>query len=243
MTKTGYLKRYRNPIIVIRFAIILHTYLPSRIVSILLFLLFRARISYKTICEWTNKFANNINLSTIKFTDAVLICHADEKYVKVKGKWNYWWSIKDCFGNPIHSIVTPFRDFASAKKLFQEARLKIGREVDILVRDGLNAYESATKFLGRKCKSVIAGIQGKGFIYKKKFYWITNNPAESLNSEIDCYLAKFRYNFANIESANKFAQLFMLHKHLKKMFYEKKFLEASSMLDKAICIGNVCLQD
>lgn len=233
MVKTGYLKRYRNPIIVIRFAIILHIFLPSRIVSILLFLLFRASVSYKTVCEWTNKFADGITLPPYQCTSDVLICHADEKYVKVGGEWHYWWSIKDCLGNLIHCIVTQFRDFDSAKRLFKEARRKIGGEVDILVRDGLNAYESSTKFLGRKCKSVVAGIQGKGFIYKKKFYWITNNPAESLNSEIDFYLSKFQNNFENIESANKFAQLFMLRKHLKKMFYEKKLLEASSMLEQA----------
>ena len=88
--------------------------------------------------------------------------------------------------------------------------------------------------MGRKCNSVIAGINGKGFIYKKKFYWITTNPAESFNSEIDFYLCKFRNNFANLESANRFANLFMLSKHLKKMFNEKKLLEASSMLEQAI---------
>src|SRR3989338_7771281 len=139
MAKNGYLKRYRNPIIIIRFAIILHIFLPSRIVSILLFLLFRASVSYKTVCEWTNKFA-------------------DGKYVKVGGEWHYWWSIKDCFGNLIHCIVTQFRDFGSAKKLLKEARRKIDREVDILVRDGLYAYQNSTKFLGRRCKSLIAGI-------------------------------------------------------------------------------------
>lgn len=236
MAKTGYLKRYRNPIIVIRFSIILHIFLPSRIVSIFLFLLFRASVSYKTVCEWTNKFAGGITLPSYHCASDVLICHADEKYVKVGGEWHYWWSIKDCLGNLIHCIVTPFRDFDSAKILFDEARLKIGRNVDILIRDGLHAYESSTKFLGRKCKSVIAGIQGEGFIYKKKFYWITNNPAESLNSEIDSYLEKFRCNFENIESANRFAQLFMLRKHLKKMFYEKKLLEASSMLEQAFTL-------
>ena len=76
-------------------------------------------------------------------------------------------------------------------------------------------YDKSTKFLGKKCKSVIAGINGKGFIYKKNFYWLTNNPAESLNSEIDFY----------------------------QMFYEKKLLEASSMLEQAFGNGNVCLQD
>ena len=243
MAKTGYLKRYRNPIIVMRFAIILHICLPSRIVSILLFLLFRAKVSYKTVCDWTNKFASNVHLPTLDFNNGVLICHADEKFVKVNGEWHYWWSIKDGLDNLIHVIVTPFRDFDSAKKLFKEARRKIGRKVDIIIHDGLRAYDSSTKFLGRKCKSVIAGIKGKGFIYEKRFYWITNNPAESLNSEIDVYLSKFRNNFQSVESANKFAQLFMLQKYLKKMFYEKKLLEASSMLEQAFGNGNVCLQD
>ena len=224
MTKTGYLKRYRNPIIVIRFAVILHMFLPSRIVVILLFLLFRASVSYKTVCDWTNKFSSN------------LICHVDEKYVKVNGEWCYWWSLKDMLGNMIHTIVTKLRDFASAKKLLVEAREKIGRKVDILVRDGLPAYNRSTKFLGRKCKSVIAGINGKGIVYKKNFYWLTNNPAESLNSEIDFYIGKFQNNFENIESANKFARIFMLLKYLKKMFYEKKLLEASLALEQAIGI-------
>lgn len=127
MTKTGYLKRYRNPIIII-----------------------------------------GIILPEYNCTADILICHVDEKYVKVNGEWHYWWSIKDCFGNLIHAIITPLRDYDSAKKLLQEARRKIRRDVDILVRDGLNAYQRSAKLLGRKCKSMIAGIKGKGFIYKKK---------------------------------------------------------------------------
>ena len=234
MVKTGYLKRYRNTIIVIRFAIFLHIYLPSRIVPLFLFLLFRAKVSYKTVCDWTNKFANGIILPEYNCTSDILICHVDEKYVKVNGEWHYWWSIKDCFGNLIHAIITPLRDYDSAKKLLQEARRKIRRDVDILVRDGLNAYQRSAKFLGRKCKSMIAGIKGKGFIYKKKFFWITNNSSESLNSEIDFYLAKFQNNFANLESANRFANLFMLRKHLKKCLSEKKLSEASSLLMQAI---------
>jgi transposase-like protein len=231
MAKTGYLKRYRSPIIVIRFAILFHMFMPSRIASLFLFLVFRTKVTHKTICQWTNKFATDITMPKYNFSDKVLICHADEKYVKVNGEWNYWWSIKDCLGNPISWIVTKFRDFASAKLLFQKARKRIGRDADILVRDGLTAYNRSTKFLGRKCKSVIAGINGKGFLFKKNFYWITNNPAESLNSEIDSYLVRFRNNFSSLESANRYADLFMLSKHLKKSFMEKKLLETSSMFE------------
>ena len=236
MINTEYLKGYRHPIFIIRFSILLHIYLSSRVVSILLFLLLRCQVSHKTVCEWTKKFTGNAQLPLHKYKpNEVLICHADEKYVKVKGEWSYWWSIKDRFGNVIHKIITPFRDLASAKKLFTEGRNKIGRKVDILIRDGLPAYDKAAKFLGRKCKSVIAGINGKGFLYKKRFYWVTNNPAESLNSEIDFYLSKFQNNFANLESANRFADIFMLQKYLKKCFNQKKLSEASSIFEKILC--------
>ena len=124
----------------------------------------------------------------------------------------------------------------SAKALFRKARRKIGRKVDILVRDGLPAYDKATKVLGRKCRSVVAGISGKWFFHKKNLYRFTNNPTESLNSEIDFYLARFQNNFSNIESANKFADIFMLQKYLKKCFTEKKLSEASSLLEQAVLI-------
>ena len=101
MAKTGYLKRYRSPIIIIRFALFFHMFLPSRIVQIFLFFIFRTYVSHKTVCQWTNKFANGIAMPKYNFTGEVLICHADEKYVKVNGEWCYWWSIKDCIGNPI----------------------------------------------------------------------------------------------------------------------------------------------
>lgn len=237
MKNAGFLKGYRHPIFVIKFAILLHVYLSSRTVSILLYLLLRSKVSHKTVCEWTQKFTSNVELPTKKYSDnKILICHVDEKYVKVKGKWHYWWSIKDRLGDVIDKIVTESRDLLSAKKLFTDARTKIGRKVDILIRDGLPAYDKATKYLGRRCKSVVAGISGKGFLYKKKFYWITNNPAESLNSEIDFYLAKFRNNFANIESANRFANIFMLQKYLKKCFDQKKLSEAVSIINQTLSI-------
>jgi len=237
MTKTGYLPRHRYPIIIIRIAVILHMYLKSRTVALLIYLLFRVKVSHKTICEWTKKFGANIDLPySAPAKNKTLICHVDEKYVKVAGNWNYWWSIKDSFGNIISWIVTKCRDLDSAKALFKKARLKIGRKVDILVRDGLPAYDKSTKILGRKCKSVVAGINGKWFLHKDSLYRFTNNPAESLNSEIDFYLSKFQNNFSNIESANKYADIFMLQKYLKKLFTEKKLSETSSLLEQALLI-------
>ena len=234
MSKEDYLPRYRHPKTIIRFAVCQNMFHSARDVAIIVFFTFKVAVSHKTICEWTKKFIRNVEFPVIKYGDETLICHADEKYVKINGEWHFWWSIKDCFGNLIHKIITPSRDFESAKRFFKEARRKINRDVNVLVRDGLPAYDRATKFLGRKCKSLVSGIKGKPIIFNKEFYWLTNNPIESLNSEIDFYLGRFRNNFANLESANRFADIFMLRKHLKKLFAEKKLSEASSLLTQAI---------
>lgn len=237
MTKNGYLPRYRYPVIIIRIAIILHMYLKSRTVALLLYLFFRVQVSHKTICQWTKKFSAKIDLPYIApAKNKILICHVDEKYVKVKGKWHYWWSLKDSFGKRISWIITKFRDLASAKDLFKKARRKIGRKVDILVRDGLSAYDKSTKILGRNCESVVAGINGTWFLHKNNLYRFTNNPAESLNSEIEFYLSKFQNNFTNLESANRYADIFMLQKYLKECFTEKKLSEASSILEQALLL-------
>lgn len=234
MTKSRYLPRYRYPVDIIRIAVKLHMFMPSRMACLLLLILCGVRVSHKSICEWTKKFVL-VKLPGMNYNpDQIIICHVDEKYVKVRGKWNYWWTLKDSFGNPLSWLITALRDFASAKKLIKNARGRAGRDANMLVRDGLQAYNKATKYLGRRCKSVVAGIQGKGVIYKKNFYWLTNNPAESLNSEIDFYLSKFQNNFSNINSANRFADIFMLRKYLRKCYMEKKYSEATSTLNQAI---------
>lgn len=235
MTRSGYLKRYRFPIEIIRFAVLLNIFLPSRAVSVLIFLLFRARVTYKTVCEWSKKF--NQYKDDIKFDHLSikhLICYVDEKFIKVSGDRAYWWTLKDCMGNIIHSIISMSRDLVSAKKLFKESRAKTNRDVDLLARDGCFSYEKATKYLGRKCKTLITGINGKGTIYKKHFYWLTNNPAESVNAEIDTFMTRFQRNFRNLESAERHKNNFILQKRLKKSFTEKKLSETSSLLVQAI---------
>lgn len=237
MTRSGYLKRHRFPIEIIRFSVVMNIFIPARKVSILLFVLFRAKVSHKTICEWTNKFNHYHDDKMFDYSNIKhLIFHVDEKFVKVAGKRAYWWSVKDSLGNLINNLVTMSRDLLSAKRLFKKTRQKINRDVDILARDGCFSYEKATKFLGRKCKTLITGINGNGMMYKKSFYWLTNNSAESLNSEIDTYISRFQKNFRNLASANKFAQNFTLQKRLKKSFDEKKLSETSSILTRAILI-------
>jgi transposase-like protein len=237
MTRTGYLKRHRFPVEIMRFAVILSIFVPARKVAIIIFALFRAKVTHKTICEWSKKFNNYTDDKKFDYSNVKhLICHVDEKFIKVSGERAYWWTIKDCFGEIIHSIISTSRNIISAKKLFKEARKKTNRDIDLLVRDGCFTYEKATKYLGRKCKTLIAGINGKGTIYKKYFYWLTNNPAESVNSEIDTFMTRFQRNFENIESAERHKNNFILQKRLKKSFTEEKLSETSSLLIQAITI-------
>lgn len=84
------------------------------------------------------------------------------------------------------------------------------------MHDGLKSYNSAVNWVfGRKCKNIIAGIKGRFVIVNKKVYWLTNNSSESLNAQIDCYLARHHYNFNNLESANYFATMFLYRKNLR----------------------------
>ena len=51
----------------------------------------------------------------------------------------------------------------------------------------------------------------------ENLHWITNNPAESLNAQIDAYYTRLHYNFNSLESANRFADMFLYRMHLRKV--------------------------
>ena len=227
-----FMYRKRFPEIAIKIAILLNLFIKSKLAELLMFLLFRIKVSNKTICCWTREFLDMLPETYQQHypKKLLLILHADEKYIKVKGSkddFAYWWSVIDCFGNLIATIITESRDLKSAKKLFKNAKESISKKVGMLVRDGLPAYSKAGKIFGRQCKNIIAGIKGKFIINNKKLLFITNNRAESNNAEIDYFMKRFRDCFENIESANRWRKAFMFTKHLQKWFATQKHLEAS----------------
>ena len=127
MSRAEFLPRFRYPLLVMRCALLFHVYLPSRIVAILLFFLFRVVVSHKTVCAWVKKFGKSVDFPLLVYArEDVLICYADEKYTKVKGVWHYWWSLKDCFGNLIHSTISEMRDFCFGKKVLQRSEKENG---------------------------------------------------------------------------------------------------------------------
>ena len=209
--------RYRFIWIFIKLAVVLHIFLSSEDVKAIMYYVFRLKISGKTVCEWAKKFPIELPEKKIDYKKGEdLLLFADEKFVWIKGIKAYWWSVRDHLGNVLANIVTMRRDTASAKRLLRRAKQRINGRVDAVVHDGLKSYNSAVDWVfGRKCKNIIAGIQGKWAMINKKAYHLTNNSSESLNAQIDAYLARHHYNFNSLASANYFAAMFLYRKNLR----------------------------
>lgn len=210
--------RHRYIFLIIKLAVVLLAFLSAKDVKTTIYYVFKAKVSCKTICQWAKKFPVKIPNKKIKYKeDETVILFTDEKFTWIKKIKAYWWSVKDQYGNVLASIITKSRNAASAEKLFRRAKLAIEGTVHAIVHDGLKSYDKPTKkIFGRKCKSIVAGIKGKFVMINKRAFWITNNSAESLNSEIDSYLARHQYNFNNLESANYFADLFLFRRNLRQ---------------------------
>ena len=247
--RTGtFMYRKRFPELVIRIAILLNLFIRSKTAELLMYLLFRVIVSNKTICRWTREFSDMLPETYRRHysKELFLICHSDEKFVKVKGSkddFAYWWSVIDCLGNLIATIITEGRDLESAKQIFRKVKESTDKKVDMLVRDGLQAYNKAGKVFGRQCKQIIVGIKGKFIMNEKNLLYINNNRSESLNARIDDFMKRFRDCFENIESANRWRKAFMFTMHLQKWFATQKLLKASLAGKTQLnCVGLPALQ-
>ncbi len=212
-------------------------------VRLVLFLAFHVRVSKKSILSWTKKYLKDLPSVYApvkkKCDQLLLIVHADEKFFKIRGEWAYWWSLVDESGNLIACIVTETRDLASAKQLFKNAKIVLGR-VDLVVTDGLQAYITAKNVFGKKTKHVQTNMMGKMVNYAPDcLTFIDNNIVESLNSEIDIFLSRFRYNFTSLESAQRWTKCFMLTRYLLKKFKAASYAsqpekQANPILEKPL---------
>lgn len=210
--------RFRHPYVIIKLSIILFLFVSSKDAKAIIWYVFRAKVSHKTICQWTKKFPLDIPKEEIAYEkEAPLFLFADEKYIWIKGVQAYWWSVRDHLGNVLATHITYSRDSDSAKELFHLARRKIDRRVTAFIHDGLPAYPKAVHWIfGRSCKSVVTGLQKKYIMVNKCLYILNNNMSESLNAQIDAYLTKVQYNFESLESANHFAEMFCSRRDLRQ---------------------------
>lgn len=209
--------RHRFVLIIIKLAVVLHIFLSSEDAKAIMYYAFRVKVSGKTICDWAKKFPIELPNERVNYKEGEnVFLFADEKLIWIKSVKAYWWSVRDRLGNVLANIVTMRRDTASAKKLFRRAKERINGRVNAAVHDGLKSYNNAVNWVfGRKCKNIVAGIRGKFVMINKKAYRVTNNSSESINAQIDCYLARHHYNFNSLESANYFATMFLYRKNLR----------------------------
>lgn len=101
-------------------------------------------ISHTAIMKWLRKYSRSMKDFTDKLPVNVSgIYHADEIFVKVLGKDNYFWDIID--KDTRFLVSTHFsdkRNYQNAKILFLQARGKAKRPYEVYT-DGLQAYQKA----------------------------------------------------------------------------------------------------
>lgn len=220
--RTGtFFYRTRMPVPIIMIGILLCIFVRTRHARLLLYFIFGAKISTKSLNDWVKKFANTLPSYYPRLVDKgkkYLILHGDEKFARVNGKWHYWWSIIDNSGNLITCFLSDSRELKCAKQLMKQAKIGLNCRVDFIVTDKLAAYSKAKNLFGKSCKHIQTGIKLTVVNPKGELFWINNNPAESLNSEIDIFLSRFRYNFRSVESAERWMKIFMFRNYLLRVF-------------------------
>lgn len=166
--------------------------------------------SHVSVYGWMKKFAfllkgmsRSMSLSNI--------WHVDEKFVKVKGckDFAYLWVVIDDKNSMIAVYVSQKRDIASATVALRLAQQRAEKPPDIIVTDGCPSYiKACKKVFGRATKHVIAHFAAAKFMHKGKYYLLSNNRIESLNSKINLWYKKFR-GFKRLDTANLWCTMWM----------------------------------
>src|SRR3989344_7736410 len=166
--------------------------------------------SHVSVYNWMKKFAFLLKgmQRSISFSN---IWHVDEKFVKVKGckDFAYLWVVIDDRNSIIAVHVSQKRDIASARTVLALAKKRAEKPPDILVSDGCPSYiKACKKVFGCATKHVVAHFAAAKFMHKGKYYMLSNNRIESLNSKINLWYNKFR-GFKRLDMANLWCTMWM----------------------------------
>ncbi len=202
--------RHRFPDEVIRNTILCSFFVSTRNAAFLAKETLNFSFTHVTAFNWIKKFAYLLSkLSRIRtFSN---IWHIDEKFIKVRGceEFAYLWVVIDDKNNIITTYVSKRRDINAATAALKRAKQCSDKPPDILVSDGLQAYNrSCRKVFGRKTKHIVAHFKTKCFMHNKKLYYLNNNRIESLNSKINLWYKKYR-GFKSLTSAQLWCEMWM----------------------------------
>lgn len=207
--------RHRFPGIVIKNAILYSFFVSTRNIVFLAKETMNVTFSHQTAYNWSKKFA--IFISKLeKIADFSNVWHIDEKFVKANNvkdknedvKFSYLWIVIDSNNNMIATHVSHRRDTKNAEIALRKAKSRARKPPDILVSDGLPSYiKACKKVFGRNTKHIIAQFEAKGFMYKDRLYYLSNNRLEGLNSKVNLWYKKFR-GFKSLETAKLWCESF-----------------------------------
>jgi len=210
--------RHRFPEEVIRNAILFCMFVSTRNVKFLLMETIQFKPSHVSVYNWIKKFASLSTNSkrSISFSN---IWHVDEKFVKVRGSkdpFAYLWVVIDDKNNIIAVHVSEERNKEGATIVLNKALHIAGKPPDVLVSDGLHGYKKACKkVFGKKTKHAVSHFEPARFMHQGRYYVLSNNRIESLNSKINLWYKKFR-GFKRLDMANLWCELWRFFYNLMR---------------------------
>lgn len=202
--------RHRFPDEVIKSSLLLGQFVSTRIIKFLVGEMQQFRFSHVTVFRWLKKFAKHVARKIFRGNFSS-VWHVDEKFIKVRGckDFAYLWVVIDDKNSIIAVHISEKRDINGAKAVLRLAKQRAEKPPSIIVTDGLHAYKQACrKVFGRKIKHVIAHFKAESFMHLGKWYQLSNNRIESLNSKLNLWYKKHR-GFKNILTALLWCNMWM----------------------------------
>ncbi len=105
------------------------------------------KVSHITVMNWINKFMKIINEYVKNLHPEVSDqWHADEQFIKVKGKIQYIWNVLDTETRfLLASHASPTRTYKEARTTFQIAKNIAQKKAKTVITDGAFSYEKAVR--------------------------------------------------------------------------------------------------
>lgn len=105
------------------------------------------KVTHPTIISWVKTFMAKINSYVGTMQPQVGdIWHADEQFIKAKGKQEYIWNVLDRKTRfLLASNESPTRSYADARQTFQQAKSVAGTTATTVITDGAFSYDKAVR--------------------------------------------------------------------------------------------------
>jgi transposase-like protein len=105
-----------------------------------------ADVAHTTIMRWVPRYVPEFEKRWQRYARPVgTSWRVDETYLKVKGKWGYWYRAVDKVGQTIDFLLSEHRDIAVAKRFFEQAIEKRGVPEKITLDGYAASHEAVTE--------------------------------------------------------------------------------------------------